>query len=79
MDDGQILSPELMARVDDLAARTDMTREEIIREALENGRSLAWQEEFLRRVEQGKAAADRGDFASPKEIDSVLCRHIGGR
>ena len=72
MDDGQIVSPDLLARVDALAARTAMTREEIIREALENGRSLAWQEEFLRRVEEGKAAADRGDFASPDEIRSVL-------
>lgn len=75
MDDGQILSPELMARVDALAARTDMTREEIIREALENGRSLAWQEEFLRRVEEGKAAADRGDFASPEEVQGVLNKY----
>ena len=75
MDDNQILSPDLMARVDALAARTTMTREEIIREALENGRSLAWQEEFVRRVEEGKAAADRGDFASPEEIERVLDKY----
>ena len=75
MDDSHLLSPDLMARVDALAARTDMTREEIIREALENGRSLAWQEEFLRRVEEGKAAADRGDFASSEEIQGVLNKY----
>lgn len=75
MDDNPILSPDLMARVDALAARTTMTREEIIREALENGRSLAWQEEFLRRVEEGKAAADRGDFASPEEVERVLGKY----
>ncbi len=75
MDDNPILSPDLMARVDALAARTAMTREEIIRDALENGRSLAWQEEFVRRVERGKAAADSGDFASQDEIDGVLGKY----
>ena len=75
MDESQTISPELLARVDALAARTTMTREEIIREALENGRSLAWQEEFVRRVEEGKAAADRGDFASPEDVERVLNKY----
>ncbi len=75
MDETQTLSPDLLARVDALAARTTMTREQIIRDALENGRSLAWQEEFLRRIEAGKAAADRGEFASPGDIERVLNKY----
>ena len=75
MDDSHPISPELMARVDALAARTAMTRAEIIREALEHGRSLAWQEEFLRRIEAGKAAADRGDFASDEDVARVLNKY----
>lgn len=70
-----MISPDLMARVDALAARTTMTREDIIREALEHGHSLDWQEEFLRRVQEGIAAADRGDFASPEEVDRVLNKY----
>lgn len=63
--------PDLARRIDALAARTTMSREDIVREALEEGHSLAWQEEWLRRIEEGKAAADRGAFASQEEIDRV--------
>ncbi len=69
------IAPDLLARVDALAARTTMSRDEIIRDALENGRSLAWQEEWLRRIEEGKAAADKGDFASPEELERVLNKY----
>jgi predicted transcriptional regulator len=75
MDDSRTIGPDLMARIDALAARTTLTREEIIREALEHGRSLAWQEQFLQRIEAGRAAADRGDFASPDEVERVLSKH----
>jgi predicted transcriptional regulator len=75
MHENQTMDPDLMARVDALASRTGMTREEIVRDALENGRSLAWQEEFLRRIEAGKSAADRGEFASPEDIERVLNKY----
>lgn len=67
--------PVLARRVDALVARTTLSRETILREALEQGRSLAWQEEWLRRIEAGKAAADRGDFATPEEINGVLDKY----
>jgi predicted transcriptional regulator len=63
--------PELARRIDALVARTTLSREDILREALEEGRSLAWQEEWLRRVEAGRAEADRGDFATAEDIDRV--------
>ena len=75
MDENQIIAPELMARVDALAARTAMSREEIVRDALEHGRSLAWQEEWLRRIELGKAAADDGDFATDEEMEAAFNKY----
>lgn len=67
--------PALVRRVDALVARTTLSRADILREALEEGRSLAWQEEWLRRVEAGNAAADRGDFATAEEIQRVLDKY----
>jgi len=78
MDESSAISPDLLARVDALAARTTMTREEIIRDALENGRSLAWQEELLRRIEAGETAADCGEFASREDVDRVLNKYRPG-
>lgn len=69
------LAPDLMARVDALAARTTMTREEIVRDALENGRSLVWLEEWVASIEEGLAAAERGDFATDEEMELVLGKH----
>ncbi len=76
MDENQqAISPDLMARVDALVVRTTMTREEIVRDALENGRSLAWQEEWVRRIEEGKAAVDRGDFATDEEMEAAFNKY----
>ena len=66
---------DLTRRIDAIVAKTTMSREDVIREALEHGRSLAWQEEWLRRLEEGKAAADRGEFASAQEIERVLNKY----
>jgi predicted transcriptional regulator len=66
---------DLARRVDALVARTTLSREDIVREALEEGRSLAWQEEWLRRIEAGKTAADKGDLAAAEEIDRVLNKY----
>jgi predicted transcriptional regulator len=65
----------LARRVDALVARSSLSREDIVREALEEGRSLAWQEEWLHRIEAGKTAADKGDLATAEEIDRVLNKY----
>ncbi len=65
------ISPELQARVEAIAARSSLTPAEVIAEALENGHSLDWQERFLDKVAAGIAAADRGDFATPADMDRV--------
>lgn len=66
---------DLKDRVEALSAKTTMSPAEIVRQALVEGRSLEWQEEWLRKVEEGKAAADRGEFARQEHIDRVLNKY----
>lgn len=69
------ISPELQARIDAIAARSSLSAAEVIADALENGHSLEWQERFLDKVAEGIAAADRGQFASPDDINRVLNKY----
>jgi predicted transcriptional regulator len=72
MDNKDNISDDLSRRVDELAARTSLTRRQIIEDALSHGRSLAWQEKWIEGVQAGIEAADRGEFASEEEIARVL-------
>ncbi|RDE09775.1 ribbon-helix-helix protein, CopG family [Pelagibacterium lacus] len=65
------ISENLKARVDAIARRSRLSASEVIADALENGYSLEWQEQYLDRVEAGLAAADAGSFASEEEIERV--------
>ncbi|MDQ6436686.1 transcriptional regulator [Mesorhizobium sp. LHD-90] len=65
------IAPELRARVDAIAARSNLTAAEVIADALEHGHSLDWQEQFLDKVAEGIAAADRGEFAKRADIERV--------
>ena len=75
MDATVAIPADLKDRVEALSARTTMSPAEIIRQALEEGRSLAWQEKWIAGVEEGLAQADRGEFASPEEIERVLNKY----
>ena len=75
MDEKTDLSDELSRRIDMLAARSTLTREQIIADALSHGRSLAWQEKWVDGIQEGIADADRGDFASIEEINAVLNKY----
>jgi predicted transcriptional regulator len=66
---------ELRERVEAIAVRSNLTASQVIADALEHGHSLEWQERFLAKVEEGIAAADRGDFASPEEIRAVADKY----
>jgi len=68
-----VADPELLRRVEALVSRTQMSREEIINDALRG--YLDWQEEFLSRIQQGMEAADRGDFATEEEVERVLNKY----
>jgi len=69
------ISEDLSRRIDRLAARSMLTRERIIEDALSHGRSLASQEKWVAGVEEGLIDADRGDFASPEEVAAVLNKY----
>ncbi len=71
------ISEDLSRRIDQLAARSRLTREQIIEDALAHGRSLAWQEKWVTGVEAGIADADNGDFVSDQEIAAVLNKYSG--
>ncbi|WP_244487556.1 MULTISPECIES: transcriptional regulator [unclassified Aureimonas] len=72
------IASALKARVDAIAARSSLSAAEIVADALEHGHSLEWQERFLDKVAEGIAAADRGDFASPSEVERVLHKYRPG-
>jgi predicted transcriptional regulator len=69
------LTADLAARIDALAARSNMSASDIVRDALENGRSIEWQERFLDKVALAVEEADRGAFADPQEIQRVLNKY----
>lgn len=65
------ITPEMQRRVSNIAQKAGRSETQVIVDALEHGHSLDWQESFLEKIRQGIAAADRGDFATEAEIDSV--------
>ncbi len=69
------ISEDLSRRIDMLAERSTLTRDQIIEDALSHGRSLAWQEKWLAGVEAGIADADAGNFATDDEIAAVLNKY----
>lgn len=69
------ISEDLSRRIDMLAARSKLTRGQIIEDALSHGRSLAWQEKWIAGVQEGIDAADRGEFATEEEIAAVLNKY----
>ncbi|WP_438749298.1 CopG family ribbon-helix-helix protein [Pararhizobium sp. O133] len=75
MDSKNRISEDLSRRIDRLAARSTLTRERIIEDALSHGRSLAWQEKWIAGVEEGIDDADNGAFANPDEIAAVLNKY----
>ena len=75
MADRNTLSDDISRRIDALAARSSLTRERIIEDALSHGRSLAWQEKWIAGVQEGIEDADNGRFASEEEIAAVLNKY----
>ncbi|TIP80889.1 MAG: transcriptional regulator, partial [Mesorhizobium sp.] len=47
------ISEDLSRRIDMLASRSTLTRDQIIEDALSHGRSLAWQEKWIAGVQAG--------------------------
>lgn len=67
------LDDEMLAKLDALAADTDRSRSWIAAKAIESYVELnAWQ---IARVREGIAEADRGEFATPEEVDAVFAKY----
>ena len=75
MSDKKSISEDLRRRIDMLAARSALTRQQIIEDALSHGRSLAWQEKWVEGVQDGIEEADRGNFATSEDIAAVLNKY----
>jgi len=75
MDEKDVISADLSRRIDAVAARSSMTRGQIIEDALAHGRSLAWHEKWIAGVQEGIAEAERGEFASDEELAAVLGKY----
>jgi predicted transcriptional regulator len=62
------LPPELHARLRDLATQQGRSADELVEEVL--SKYLDEESRFLKTVEEGLAAAERGDFLEEDEIDA---------
>lgn len=70
------LTPDIKAKLIRLAAEQGRDVEALAREAIE--RFVNYDEWFLREVEKGLAAADRGEFIEHDEIGRLIDRRYPG-
>jgi predicted transcriptional regulator len=60
------LSPDKEARIQQFASRTGRNAEQVVEEAVD--RMLEYDERFVAAVEEGRAAARRGDLLEHDEV-----------
>jgi predicted transcriptional regulator len=70
------LSPELQAKVSRLAAQQGRASEALIVEAVE--RMVSYDEWFLREVDKGLAAADRGELVDHQDVRKMIDKRYPG-
>ena len=64
------LDPDLEAKLSKIASNQGRTAETLVQEAIE--RLVDYDEWFLQAVEQGLAAADRGEFIEHTDIRKMI-------
>jgi predicted transcriptional regulator len=64
------LSPELEAKLKRKAAEEGRDSQSLVREAIE--RLVSYHEWFIREVEKGLAAAERGEFIDHEEVGKLI-------
>jgi len=64
------LSPDLQAKLSRLAAERGSDAQALVQEAVE--RFVDYDEWFLREVEKGLAAADRGELVDHQDIGKLI-------
>ena len=70
------LNPDLEAKLSRMAAAQGRATEALVQEAVE--RLLDYEEWFLREVDKGLAAADRGEFVEHDDIRKMIDRRYPG-
>ena len=70
------LNPDLEAKLSRMAAKQGRATETLVMEAVE--RLVDYDEWFLREVEAGLAAAERGEFIEHSEIRKTIDRRYPG-
>jgi predicted transcriptional regulator len=70
------LSPELEAKLNRRAAEQGRDSQSLVQEAVE--RLLAYDDWFIREVEKGLAAADRGEFVEHEEVGRLIDNRFPG-
>ena len=70
------LSPELENQLQRIAAEQGRDAESLVSEAVE--RLVGHEEWFVREVEQGLAAADRGEFIEHAEVAKLIDNRYPG-
>jgi predicted transcriptional regulator len=69
-------TPDVEAKLASLAPKQGRDRKALVREAVE--RFVSYDEWFIREVEKGLAAADRGEFIEHEEIGKLIDRRYPG-
>jgi predicted transcriptional regulator len=70
------LSPDLQAKLDRLALERGADTESLVVDAVE--RMVDYDEWFLREVEKGLDAADRGEFVEHADVEERMNRRYPG-
>ena len=70
------VSPDIEARLARLAAERGLNTEAVVQEAIL--KLLDYDEWFVREVDKGLAAADRGEFVEHEEIGKLINRRYPG-
>jgi RHH-type transcriptional regulator, rel operon repressor / antitoxin RelB len=70
------IGPDLQAKLNRLATQRGRDAQALVREAIE--RFVDYDEWFLREVEEGLAAADRGELIDHEDIGKMIDRRYPG-
>jgi predicted transcriptional regulator len=71
------LNPDEKALLDRIASIQSRSEEELAAQALRE--YLKFEAQQIRRIQEGVAAADRGDFATDEEVEAFFAKYAGPR
>ena len=70
------LNPDLQAKLAELASQQGRDTEELVVDAVE--RMVNYDQWFMREVEKGKSAADRGELVDHDDVQKLIDRRYPG-